>query len=344
MAFDDYGSSVGGGESNFDKIDYTALNKYIAETVDCTEPQTYNGFISNLVDLGTQIQPLADYPLAEEDVGLSVEELNEKYKDDFFVEGASDYDNHNKIVEFGEVYDNQSKKKVLRKRCYQKPRQSIVFAVDFPDIQVDYGQFFGYEKDEEGNDIVKTVPYRMWYGGEFWMKSIGKMVVQNVIPLKKIKDDKMGYTMNPKSLPYKLAIATEVIKTGEAFDTNRVDELLGKTAQFQIHVYTEDFGGKTYLKEKLKFVGKIQKKDKPFEDVEKTLIQFNKDNDVEAVKRIRASIINTLMLATNFEGSAIQEQLKEAKPYLFETTKRDDNYEAQEVQDFEETKDGRAHV
>lgn len=301
MAFDSYAVTSTEKKQSSSNVDFKALNNYVIETTDCEQPETMNGYISYIVDLGTQKQPDAEYNIDEEDKDLSVEELEAKYSEE--IESG-------KIRKFALSYDNDLKAKVIKKFVPQKDRQSYVYAVDFPDIMLDKGKFFGNEEGE-------GKPLRLWSGGQFYNGS--KMVVQNMIPLKITKDDKIGWTMNTKSATYKMALASKLIKTGEPFMPQDLDSLLGQTLQFQVQIYNEKGkDGNEYYKEKLKFVGAIQKKDKPFEDVETHLIQFNQENDEKALKEVRKHILNTIEQATNFEGSAIQAQLLKARPQSYQ--------------------------
>lgn len=306
--FDVYGASS--SETKKQTTDpelFKKLNQYVIDTAECEQPETMNGYISYIVDLGTQKQPDAEYNVDEEDKGLSVEELTDKY--------ASEIED-GKIRKFDLSYDNDVKAKVIKKFVPQKDRQSFVYAVDFPDIQLDKGQFFG-------SDSGETKPLRLWSGGQFYNTFQSKMLVQNMTPLKITKDEKIGWTMNTKSATYKMALAAKLIKTGEAFLPQDLDKLLGQTLQFQVQIYNQKSNkdaSKEYYTEKLKFVGAIQKKDKPFEDVETQLIQFNQRNDDKALKEVRKHILNTIEQATNFEGSAIQKQLLEVRPESFGVT------------------------
>ena len=306
MAFDSYGAERSGG-GNKPTVDFDALNNYVINTVDCEQPETMNGVITGIVDLGTQKQPDAEYDVDDEDKDLSIDELNAKHASQF-VQNFEGDEQYGKIVKFAMVRDNKTKKDVLKKIVKQKPRQSIIYCVDFPDIMLNKGQFFG---DNSG----KESPLRLWVGGSFYQKHLGKMTVQNVIPLKIIKDDKLGWTLNPASTLHKLAVGTRVVSTDQAFEAKEIDKLLGKTAQFQIQVFNQPStkDNRQFYTEKIKFVGAIQKKDKPFEDVETFLIQFNHPNDETALKQVRKHVINTITQATNFEGSAIQKQLIELK-------------------------------
>ena len=148
------------------------------------------------------------------------------------------------------------------------------------------------------------------------------MIVQNLLPLKitNINSDRNGkpiFSLNPKSQLHKMAVAAKLINTGDAFLPDRIDELLGKTLQFKVQIGFNEKGDKKYYFEKMSFLGSIQKKDKPFENVETFLIEMASENDPEALKQIRKHLLNTMEMATNFEGSALQKQLLEVRPNSF---------------------------
>ena len=106
-------------------------------------------------------------------------------------------------------------KQVIKKFVPQKDRQAIVYAVDFPDVIVDKGEFFGQSNPQ---------PLRLFIGGQFWNGE--KMLVQNMIALKVTKDDNIEggktWTMNPKSSLYKMALGAKLIETGKAFNPSRI--------------------------------------------------------------------------------------------------------------------------
>ena len=182
------------------------------------------------------------------------------------------------------------------------------------DIMLDKSQFFG-EKSE-------PKPLRLYFGGQYYNTFSKKMMVQNLLPLKITniakdpKNDKV-WSLNPKSQLHKMAVAAKLINTGDAFLPDRIDELLGKTLQFKVQIGFNEKGDKKYYFEKMSFIGALQRKDKPFEDVPTFLIQMDEPNDPEALKQIRKHLLNTMECATNFEGSALQKQLLEVRPNSF---------------------------
>ena len=291
MAFNTYGAEQ--SEKRESSVDYDALNKYVVETVQAEQPETMVGVVSMIIDLGTQKLPDAEYEIDDEDKGLTVDELNEKHKE--AIESG-------KITKYDMAYDNG--KQVIKKFVPQKDRQAIVYAVDFPDVVVDKGEFFGQSNPQ---------PLRLFIGGQFWDGE--KMLVQNMIALKVKKDDNIEggktWTMNPKSSLYKMALGAKIIETGKAFNPSRIDELLGKSLQFEIQVFMKPSkNGKSYYTEKLKYVGGLGRGQQPLSLDKTYMIEFNGDNDVEGLKQLRAHVVNTIKNATNYQGSKIQQQLE----------------------------------
>ena len=287
MAFNTYGAEQ--SEKRESNVDYDALNKYVVDFVQAEQPETMIGVISMIVDLGTQKLPDAEYEVDVEDKGLTVDELNEKHKE--AIESG-------KITKYDMAYDNG--KQVIKKFVPQKDRQAIVYAVDFPDIIVDKGEFFGQSNPQ---------PLRLFIGGQFWDGE--KMLVQNMIALKVKKDGNIDggktWTTNPKSSLYKMALGAKIIETGKAFNPSRIDELLGKSLQFEIQVF---INGKAYYTEKLKYVGGLGRGQQPLSLDKTCIIEFNGDNDVEDLKQLRTHVVNTIKNATNYQGSKIQQQLE----------------------------------
>ena len=289
------------------QVDFDQLNQYVVDTAECEQPETLNGVVVGIIDLGNQKLPDAEYDVDSGDESLTVEELTDKYSDD--IESG-------KIRKFDTVkdYSTRPPKEVIKKFVPQKDRQCITYAVDFPDVMLDKSQFFG-EKSE-------PKPLRLYFGGQYYNTFSKKMMVQNLLPLKITniakdpKNDKV-WSLNPKSQLHKMAVAAKLINTGDAFLPDRIDELLGKTLQFKVQIGFNEKGDKKYYFEKMSFIGALQRKDKPFEDVETFLIQMDSENDPEALKQIRKHILNTMEMATNFEGSALQKQLLEVRPNSF---------------------------
>lgn len=288
-------------------VDFDALNDFVVEQVGCQQPETLNGVVVGIIDLGNQKLPDAEYNVDSGDEDLSVEELEAKYADEIAAGKISKFD-------FVKDWSTRPPKDVIKKFVPQKDRQCISYCVDFPDVMLDKGQFFGESSEPK--------PLRLYFGGQYYHQGLKKMIVQNLLPLKlsniakDTRNEKL-WSLNPKSQLHKMAVASKIINTGEAFLPDQIDELLGKTLQFKVQIGFNEKGDKKYYFEKMSFLGAIQRKDKPFEDVETFLIQMDDDNDPEALKQIRKHLLNTMEMATNFEGSALQKQLLEVRPQSF---------------------------
>lgn len=318
------GFQVYSAEEDGGGIDFEALNQYVVEEANLRDGETLIGYVSNIVDLGTQKLPDGEYKVDKEDEDLTIGELTDKYAAEI-AEG--------KITKFDLAWENDVKAKIIKKFVPQRDRQSVTFSVDFPEIMLDKATFFGQESDPK--------PLRLWMGGEFWDAENKQMVVNSVIALKKTKDEKLGWTMNPRSTLYKMAVASKVITKDQPFQPEMIDELLGKSLQFNAQIFFKENKGKEYYNENLKFVGGLARGQKEIEEVETHLIQFNTENDETALKDLRKHIINTMALATNFEGSKVQEQLIALGKYKADAkpdagTDEDEEGESSEV----ETDDG----
>lgn len=288
-------------------VDFDALNDFVVEQVGCQQPETLNGVVVGIIDLGNQKLPDAEYNVDSGDEDLSVEELEAKYADEIAAGKISKFD-------FVKDWSTRPPKDVIKKFVPQKDRQCISYCVDFPDVMLDKGQFFGENSEPK--------PLRLYFGGQYYHQGLKKMIVQNLLPLKLSniakdpRNDKL-WSLNPKSQLHKMAVASKIINTGDAFLPDQIDELLGKTLQFKVQIGFNEKGDKKYYFEKMSFLGAIQRKDKPFEDVDTFLIQMDDENDPEALKQIRKHLLNTMEMATNFEGSALQKQLLEVRPQSF---------------------------
>lgn len=284
MSFDVYGADQ--KETNDKpKVDFDELNRYVVETAKLEERETLVGYVSMIVDLGTQEQPDAEvvFTGTEEDERQAIAEKPLTY--------------------FEDGYDYESKKNVRFKKWPQKPLQCVAVAVDFPEIIIDKGSFFGDSK---------PLPLRLWLGGQFYIPEVG-MVVGRPTPLKVNK--KLGdWSLDQKHLFYKMAVADKLIKPGEVLKPQRISELLGKAFQFEAQVFFKESKGKKYYTEYIKFVSGLGRgQSAPELLTEPMMIQFNKQNDEAAVKELRAHVVNTLKRASNYEGSVIQKQIEEVR-------------------------------
>lgn len=288
MAFETYGVNSSTKSEKKSDVDWNKLNEFVVETCNLQERETLVGYVSAIVDLGTQKLPDAEY-------------VSDVDPDD-----EADFMDDNPGVYFKDGFDPDTRKPARMKCVPQKDQQCISLAVDFPDIIVDKGQFFGESNPK---------PLRLWMGGTFYSQANG-MVVARPTPLKVVNLDKerktKKWSFSPLHLCYKMAVAAKLIKAGECFLPSQIDELLGKAFQFEAQVFfKEGKDKKKYYTEYIKFVGGLGRgQSEPELVTEPVLIQFNAKNKPEHLKEIRSHVVNTMKMATNFEGSPIQSQLE----------------------------------
>lgn len=281
-----------GENNNKPTVDFDGLNQHIIDAVQAEQPDTLKGVISGIVDLGEQEMPDAQYELkGEREVGKTLEELNEEFKQEI-ADGS--------ITKFDKSWNGQTKQYELMKFVPQKNRHCIDIMVDFPDVEVDKGQFFGESK---------PLPYRMSLGGKFYQKGKGKMLLQRLIPLKLKKEDNIGWTLPVNSMLYKMAVAGKVIEKGKPFTPQEIDKLLGLNLQFTVHVYNKVKDGRKFFTESIKFASGLGRGMKPVEDYPTFLIQFEDENSEDALKELRKEHINQITESPLFNGSLLQAQL-----------------------------------
>lgn len=289
MSFDAYSTGSSSGKQK-SEVDFDALNQYVVEASGLQNREVLVGVVSSIVDLGTQAQEDAAvvFTGSEEDEAAEIA----KNPNTYFEDGI-------------DPNDPKRKKQVRLKRWPQKPIQSVAISVDFPDIMLNKGQFFG-------NDTGEEKPLRLWLGGSFYIPEVG-MVVGRPTPLKVTKNTKGQWSFNKKHLFYQMASAAKMIDPSkdEAFLPKDIDKLVGKAFCFEAQVFFKESKGVEYYTEYIKFVSGLGRGQKaPDCEVAKNLIQFNQDNDPEALKELRNHVKNTIKRASNYEGSKIQKQLE----------------------------------
>lgn len=293
------------------QVDFNALNQHIVDAVEAEQPETVQGVIAGIVDLGEQVLPDSEYPLdGERELNKTIDELNKEFAEEI---------SEGKISKFAESWNGQTKRKEIMKFVPQKNRHCVDIFVDFPDVLVNKGQFFNSEGESEEK------PYRMTLGGEFYQKGKGMKLLQRPIPLRLVKDDTAGWTMPVTSILYKMALAGKLINKGEAFLPEDIDKLLGVNLQFTIHVYMkEGKEGRKYLTENIKFASGLGKKMNPVTDYPTFLIQFDDENKEDDLKQLRKVQISQMQQSPNFKGSKIEEQLESRLKYQNPTQKSDE--------------------
>lgn len=284
--FNAYGASQNESkkESN---VDFNKINEYVVETAGLQERETLIGVVSMIVDLGTQKQPDAEVAFtgSEEDERMEIASKPATY--------------------FKDGVDPQTKKSVRLKCWPQKDVQAVALAIDFPQIEIDKGQFFGESK---------PLPLRLWLGDQFYNQTTQKMVVARPTYLKINK--KLGFwSFDQKHLLYKMAVAAKIIKPGEAFLPQDIDKLLGQAFQFEAQVFfKKGKDNKEYYNEYVKFVSGLGRgQSAPESPVNPMLIGFMDDNDPQAIKEVRAHVLNTCRLASNWTGSKLEKQVNDVR-------------------------------
>ena len=185
-------------------------------------------------------------------------------------------------------------------KCWpQKPIQCVAVAVDFPDIVIDKGQFFGKSNPQ---------PLRMFTGGSFYN---GKEMVVAKPSFLKVNKALGDWSFDVKHQLHRMAVAAKLVKPNEAFVPDDIDQLLGKAFQFEVQVYFKESKGKKYFTEHLKFVGALGRgQTAPELETEPFIIEFNGDLSADNMMNLRHYIINTIKQAGNYEGSKIQQYLE----------------------------------
>lgn len=271
-----------GSSSNRPEVDWNALNDHVIEAAGtASKARSIPGYISGIYDLGEQERP--DF----EDVSTIAQEDEEDYIDDH--PGIS--------------FKTENGKRIMCRA--QKPCQQIALAVDFPQIQVDKGQFFGNSN---------PAPLRLLLNGEFTMD--GQRVVGKPFSISETKhtNGKWGFAKN--STLHKLAESVNLLDSNGVFTKDRIGELLGKCAQFQFRVYmkpSKTDPSKKYFTEEIKLAGMVPEGVAVPEFADEYLHGTNMmgENDPDAVKQLRVAVKNTIKRALNYADSDIQHLLGE---------------------------------
>lgn len=274
-------------------VDWDKYDQYVVETAGLQEVETLPGYIAAIVDLGIQKQEDA----AEVFEGSAEDEAKiiAKYPDTYFENGKDKNGNPARL-----------------KRYPRKAQQAVVLAVEFPDIIIDKGQFFGESNPQ---------PLRMWLGGKFNIDKknyVSHPAVLNIVNLNR-QDRSLPKVLSlaANSLLYKMAVADKLIKPGQAFMPENIDQLLGKTMQFQVQIKREPSkkdASKVYLKESIKFASGLARGQVAYEPKHSFIIEFDGDNPAEYVKQLPEHVRNTIKLASNYHSSKIKQQLGDDSP------------------------------
>lgn len=273
--------------SNTKTVDWDALNKHVIDAAGTQdESKAEIGIITGVIDLGLQVQE--DAKMEWKGDAVSEEEELEKNPAQYF-----------------ETLPNDKGVPTRYKRWAVKPCQQVALTVDFPSIMVNKGQFFGDENSQE-------LPLRMLLNGEFYIKDVGK-VVGKPYNLKEVKQDDGSWAFKSNTQLHKLAAATSSLNAQGHFKPNMIGDLIGKAALFDVQVFLNKVGDKSYFNEKIKLNGKIPSMmAKMVPEIDPSLlygVNFVGEQDDSVVKQLRVSVINTMKQAQNFKGSDIENAL-----------------------------------
>lgn len=270
------------------EVDWGALNNHVVEAAGtASKARSIPGYISGIIDLGEQEQNDAEVVFtgtAEDEVQIIKEFPNTYFKDGI---------------------DKQTRKPARLKCWPQRDMQQIAITVDFPQIEVDKSLYL------TGNS--NKSPLRVLYNGDFTLPGQKTKIVGRPFTIKEVKHPNGKWAFAKNSMLHKLAVATGVINEDELFTKDRVGELLGKVAQFQVRVWMKP--GKNDMKfftEDISLVGMVPEGVPVPELDEKYIYGVNLygENDEEAVKQLRANVINTIKRAKNYEGSDIKAMIE----------------------------------
>ena len=262
-------------------IDWEVVNKQRNEifgTQDKAKPRV--GIISGIIDLGVQqIEPghsKSDVPLEEEAAYIEANPTNW----------------------FDDVENPQNKTIERHKFWPQKPQRAVAFTVDFPQYKFDWGGDIGVK------------PFRFLLNGEFIPKGKSRkdIILGRIYDLKETtKDFAPKWSLSKKSVPYKLALATDTIKQDEPFTKDRLGELIGKAALFEVRFWLNDRG---YAEEKIIFKSEVPE-GMEIPKIDEDLlfyVNMSTENDEAVVKTLRKAVYNTILMSESYPGSKLQEQ------------------------------------
>ncbi len=267
----------GGGENSGTQVDWEALNKHVSETVQealgCEEgtPSAAVGILSGIVDYGLHQDPERVEPMDEGDA--KTKEWKQRQ-----------VDSKKATVDENGMFHFQA-----------PPRQEVGFFVDFPNIIVDKGQFFG-----ESN----PAPYRVLLGGVFNKEPAQKTKVEGY------PNDNRVWVFGDKSRATKLAKAAKLKDLKDGFAQDRLLELIGTAITFNVEVFINSAG---YLQEKVTNPSPVMN-GVPIPEIDQDLLLYvglKEDNEVGQVKMLPKAAKDYIKSANDYEGSKLQKQLEE---------------------------------
>lgn len=271
-------------------VDWDGLNSHVIEMAKTQDKaRSVPGVISGIIDLGEQNLEDAEQVFA----GSAADE------EKAIAEKPATY--------FKDGFDDKGKP--ARLKCWpQKPVQQMAVTIDFPQVMVDKGKFFGNSNPQ---------PLRLLLNREFTLPGDKTKIVASPYNIRETKHDlgngKSTWAFAKNNGLHKLADACGLLDANGLFTKNRIGELLGKVAQFQFQVFMKPGkNGGSFFQEVVKLVGMVPEGVPLPEAPEGTLYGVNlyAQNDPEAVKQLRVCIKNHIKRANNYEGSNLKVELE----------------------------------
>lgn len=275
-------------------VKWDELNAHVIAAAGGGKVRSIPGIVSGLIDLGEQNLPDA-----------AIQTTDAQFRKKFPAFDGSDEQKAAVAAEY-------SKKENVRfemvdgvecLRYVQNPVQQLAVMVDFSQVPVDKGQFFGNSN---------PLPLRLPLNGEFTLPGEKVKVVGKPYNIKEMKHDigggKSVWAFAKNNGIHKLADACGLLDTNGLFTKGRIGELLGKIAQFQFQVYMKPGkNGGEFFTETIKLVGMVPE-GVPLPEVPEGIlhgINLYAENDPEAVKQLRKSVKDTIRRANNYAGSPL---------------------------------------
>jgi len=284
--------------SNYEKTDYDAMNAHVIEAAGTqSKAKTLVGFPVGLYDLG--LQPRAPYEEVYDPSDARSKEAVEK--GEATVEKRDSYYDDGKWLKDVEVFVKP-----------RKPAKAVAIAVDFPQITVDKGQFFGNSN---------PAPLRLIMGGNWMVKnpedeSKKMRIIQSPFYLNENTGNPAGeWALGNRTNLFKMGEAADLLNENGNFKASDVAKLLGKALMFKIQVFQKPDKkdpSKSYYTETIKFVSEVPE-GLPTPELDSSLIHglnMNRANPDYALQMARGIVKNTMMLSEGWEKSVIKVELE----------------------------------
>ena len=267
--------NAGEGTGEYKEVDWKAYNEYISstvqETIGCEEgtPSAVIGIISGIVDYGKHQDPERVEPMDEGDAKTKAWKK--------------------RMVESGKATNQDGIFNFQAAPC-----QEVGFFVDFPNITVDKGQFFG-----ESN----PAPYRVLLGGIFNREPAQKTKVQGYPNENKV------WVFGDKSRATKLAKSAKLKDLKDGFPQERLLELIGQAVTFNVEVFINSAG---FLQEKITNPAPVMM-GMPVPEINEDLLFYvglNEENEDTYLKYLTKPVKEYMKAAIDYQGSLLQKQLE----------------------------------